>query len=91
MGGGLALGMMSSMTNQRPHRPEPRPAPGWKRGVSEKKDRFLLSGLRADASFFFPEAIFRLVFKQIYFKPALVSAIVQRVSAADAPTEENAS
>lgn len=36
MGGGLALGMMSFITNQRTHRPETRPAPGWNCGVSEK-------------------------------------------------------
>lgn len=54
MGGGPARGMMSFVTNQRAHRHEPRPAPGWNRGVSEKNNkknhRFLLSVLRADVS-----------------------------------------
>lgn len=83
---------MSFVTNQRTHRPEPRPAPGWNGGVSEKN---IVSSSPVykpmSRAPFSPEVIFRLMLKQIYFKPPLFSAIVQRVNAADSSKEQKVS
>ncbi len=37
----------------------------------------------------FPEVIFRLVLKQIYFRPVPASSTEQRVSGADSPKAES--
>lgn len=84
-GRGLALGMMSLTTNQRSWGTVVvvTDSWGWNSRISEKVF-FLLSNHGASVScVLFPGVIFRLLLKQIYFRPVPVSAAEQRVNEVD--------